>query len=378
MESAAAESPLVRLHQLGQSVWLDFIRRDMVRSGELARLVRDDAITGLTSNPAIFEKAISGSADYDADIAAAVAEGQGAAAVYERLAVQDIREAADVLRPVYNRTRGVDGYVSLEVQPHLARDTVGTMIEARRLWQSVGRPNLFIKIPGTAEGLDAIRQCIDEGINVNVTLIFGLERYLEIIDAYVGGLEARAARGDPISCVASVASFFVSRIDTMVDAILQKVAAAGGSRSEVARGLLGQAAVASAKVAYQLYLEAFGGDRWQRLADRGARVQRLLWASTSTKNPAYPDTKYVEPLIGRRTINTMPPETVAAYRDHGDPVSRLAKEVPAAYASLARLGAVSVDLSTVTRQLEEEGIEKFNKPYDTLLGALRKKGAGGA
>ena len=371
----AAKSPLVRLHRLGQSIWLDYIRRGMVRGGELARLVREDAVTGLTSNPTIFEKAIAGSTDYDADIAAMAREGLGAAAVYERLAVQDIREAADVLRPVYNRTRGGDGFVSLEVSPHLARDTAGTVAEARRLWQAVARPNLFIKIPGTAEGLPAIRQCIDEGINVNITLLFGLERYLEVIDAYLAGLEARAARGDPVERVASVASFFLSRIDVLVDPMLEKTAAAGGARADVARALVGQAAIASAKAAYQLYLEAFGGPRFQRLSEKGARVQRLLWASTSTKNPAYSDTKYVEPLIGRQTINTMPPETVAAYRDHGDPARRLTKDVDAAYAALARLGAAGVDLAAVTRRLEEEGIEKFNKPYDSLLETLRKKGA---
>jgi transaldolase len=381
-ETSAPTSPLSRLHRLGQSVWLHFIPPHMVRNGDLARLVRDDAVTGLTSNPAIFEKAIAGSTDYDADIAAAVREGLPAAAVYERLAVQDIREAADVLRPVYSRTRGGDGYVSLEVQPHLARDAAGTVTEARRLWQSVGRPNVFIKIPGTAECLPAIRQCIDDGINVNVTLLFSLQRYLEVIDAYLVGLEARAARGDPVNRVASVASFFLSRIDVLADPMLEKIAAAGGTRAGAALALVSQAAIASAKVAYQLYLETFAGERpacrtgrWQRLADKGARVQRLLWASTSTKNPAYPDTKYVEPLIGRQTINTMPPETVAAYRDHGDPVRRLTKDVPAAYAVLARLGAVGVDLAAVTRQLEVEGIEKFNKPYDALLEALRKKGS---
>ena len=375
MTNTIAKSPLVRLHRLGQSIWLDYIHRGMVRGGELARLVREDAVTGVTSNPTIFEKAIAGSPDYDADIARMAREGLRTADVYERLAVEDIRQATNVLRPVYNRTHGGDGYVSLEVSPHLARDTAGTVAEARRLWAAVDRPNLFIKIPGTEEGLPAIRQCISEGINVNITLLFGLERYLKVIEAYLAGLEALAAGGGKPDRVASVASFFLSRIDVMADPMLEKVAAEGGVRTDLARGLVGKAAIASAKVAYQLYLEAFGGERFKRLAGQGARVQRLLWASTGTKNPAYSDVMYVEPLIGRDTINTMPPETLAAYRDHGDPARRLTKDVDEAYAALAMLGAAGVDLAAVTRRLEEEGIEKFNKPYDSLLETLRKKGA---
>jgi transaldolase len=375
MTNTAAKSPLVRLHRLGQSIWIDFIHRGTTRGGELARMVREDAVTGLTSNPAIFEKAIAGSRDYDEDIGRLVREGLSAAEVYERLAVEDIREAADVMRPVYNRTRGGDGYVSLEVSPHLARNTEGTITEARRLWNAVDRPNLLIKIPGTAEGLPAIRQCLSEGISVNVTLLFGLGRYLEVVEAYLTGIESLVARGVRPDRVASVASFFLSRIDVMADPVLEKAAAAGGARADVARPLVGQAAVASAKAAYQLYLGAFGGPRFKRLAEHGAQVQRLLWASTSTKNPAYPDVKYVEPLIGRQTINTMPMETVAAYRDHGDPKRLLTKDMDEAYAALARLGAAGVDLADVTRRLEEEGIEKFNKPYDSLLAVLRQKGA---
>jgi transaldolase len=375
MTNAAAKSPLVRLHRLGQSIWIDFIHRGTTRGGELARMVREDAVTGLTSNPAIFEKAIAGSRDYDEDIGRLVREGLSAAEVYERLAVEDIREAADVMRPVYNWTRGGDGYVSLEVSPHLARHTDGTIAEARRLWNAVDRPNLLIKIPGTAEGLPAIRQCLSEGISVNVTLLFGLGRYLEVVEAYLGGIESLVARGVRPDRVASVASFFLSRIDVMVDPVLEQAAAAGGVRADVARPLVGQAAVASAKAAYQLYLGAFGGPRFKRLAEHGAQVQRLLWASTSTKNPAYLDVKYVEPLIGRQTINTLPMETVAAYRDHGDPKRLLTKDMDEAYAALARLGAAGVDLADVTRRLEEEGIEKFNKPYDSLLAVLRQKGA---
>jgi transaldolase len=375
MSTDAKKNPLGKVHRLGQSIWLDNIHRGLIHSGELARLIEEDAVTGLTSNPAIFEKAIVGSTDYDAEIARMAQEGRSAKDVYEHLATQDIQEAADLLRPVYRRTRGRDGFVSFEVSPHLARDTAGTIAEAQRLWQTVNRPNLFIKIPGTAEGLPAIRQCIGEGINVNITLLFGLHRYLEVTQAYLSGLEARLAAGGEVDKVASVASFFLSRIDTLLDPQIERIASGGGVEAGVARGLVGQTAIASAKVAYELYGDVFGGERFARLAARGARTQKLLWASTSTKNPAYSDTKYVEPLVGRETINTLPTETLVAYRDHGDPARRLAKEVDEAHAALARLGAVGLSLDDATRTLEEQGIEKFNKPFDSLLDALRKKGA---
>jgi transaldolase len=360
MNGSVKESPLIRLQRLGQSIWLDYIHRGMIRSGELRRLIEEDGVSGMTSNPTIFEKAIAGSHDYDDDIARLVRDRLPAVGVYEQLAAEDIRGAADALRSVYDRTDGRDGYVSFEVSPHLARDSAGSVAEARRLWKEVERPNLFIKIPGTAEGVPAIRQCISEGININVTLLFGLHRYLEVTQAYMQGLEDFIAGGGRPERVASVASFFLSRIDVMLDPVLAKMVTGGGAEADMAGELVGQAAIASAKVAYQLWQEVFGGPRFAQLAKRGARTQRLLWASTGTKNPAYKDTMYIEPLIGPETINTVPMETLAAYRDHR---------------TLARLSAVGITLDEATRRLEEEGIEKFNKPFDSLLALLRQKGA---
>jgi transaldolase len=375
MNGSVKESPLIRLQHLGQSIWLDYIHRGMIRSGELRRLIEEDGVSGMTSNPTICEKAIAGSHDYDDDIARLVRDRLPAVGVYEQLAAEDIRGAADALRPVYDRTDGRDGYVSFEVSPHLARDSAGSVAEARRLWKEVDRPNLFIKIPGTAEGVPAIRQCISEGMNINVTLLFGLHRYMEVTQAYMQGLEDFIAGGGRPERVASVASFFLSRIDVLLDPVLEKLASSGGAEADMARALVGQAAIASAKVAYQLWQEVFGGPRFAQLAKRGARTQRLLWASTGTKNPAYKDTMYIEPLIGPETINTLPMETLAAYRDHGDPAARVTEGLEVAYRTLARLSAVGITLDEATRRLEEEGIEKFNKPFDSLLALLRQKGA---
>jgi transaldolase len=369
MTTAVKESPLRMLSGLGQSLWLDYIDRGMIRSGRLKAMIEDDGLSGVTSNPAIFEKAITGHKDYDEDIARFVAEGKTAVEIYRLLTVRDIQEAADVLRPVYDRTAGHDGYVSLEVSPHLARDADGTVAEARDLWRAVGRPNLFIKIPGTGECLPAIRQCISEGINVNVTLLFGLRRYREVVGAYLEGLSARNAPGQWLKGVASVASFFLSRIDALLDPVLEKMP------DPADRKLAGQVAVACAKAAWQIYRELFDGETFATLARRGARPQRLLWASTSTKNPLYSDVKYVEPLIGGDTVNTMPPETMAAFRDHGRPAARLGEGLAEAGKVLERLSVLGIDLDSVSRQLEEEGIEKFNKPYDAVLAALRAKGA---
>jgi transaldolase len=367
------ENPLVKLGAFGQSVWLDYIRRQMIKSGELKKFIDDDGLKGVTSNPSIFQKAIAGSTDYDEAIRSLVQAGKSVQQIYETLTVEDVGRAADVFRPLYDQVDGKDGFVSLEVNPHLAHDTDGTIAEARHLWQALSRPNVLIKVPATKEGLPAIRQLISQGINVNVTLLFGLPRYREVAEAYIAGLEARAAQGQPLNRVASVASFFLSRIDVLLDPSLEKLAAAGGPQAQSARDLIGQVAIASAKEAYRIYQEIFGSARFQKLAAAGARPQRLLWASTSTKNPAYPDTKYVEPLIGPDTVNTLPPETLEAYRDNGNPASRLTEAVDRAASYLQRLPDLGIDLNQATQQLEDEGVEKFNQPFDSLMATLEGK-----
>jgi transaldolase len=366
-------NPLNRLGTLGQSIWLDYIRRDLMASGELRRLIDEDGLRGMTSNPSIFEKAIADSHDYDGDIRAMAMEGHGADAIYETLSQRDVESAADQFRPLYDRTDGQDGYVSLEVNPHLAHDTKGTIEEARRLWAALNRPNVLIKVPATANGLPAIQQLIGEGISVNVTLLFGLPRYRQVAEAYIAGIEARAAQGEPVKHLASVASFFVSRIDALVDPLLEKLIAQGSKEVDLAKRARGQVAIASAKMAYQIYKEIFGSDRFRKLAARGARAQRLLWASTSTKNPDYSDVKYVEALIGPDTVDTAPLETLNAYRDHGEPEARLEQGVEEARRVLERLPELGIDIDKVTRQLEDEGVAKFNKPFDKLMEALTQK-----
>jgi transaldolase len=367
------ENPLIKLEAMGQSIWLDFLSRGMLVSGELVSLIQEDGVSGVTSNPTIFEKAIAQSSDYDDAIRKLARSGLPTAEIYEELVVEDIRMTADLLRPVYDRLEGGDGFVSLEVSPHLAHDSAGTLIEARRLWERVDRPNLFIKVPGTWEGLPAIRQLVREGINVNVTLLFGLPRYRAVAEAYLDGLAERAARGLPLERVASVASFFLSRIDVLIDPLLEKIAAEGGDRAPRAAALVGESAIACAKIAREMYREMVGGDRFTTLAARGARPQRLLWASTGTKNPAYSDVKYVEPLIGPDTVNTAPLETIAAYRDHGQPASRLELGTQEAKAVLERLADLGIDLEQVTRQLEDEGVDKFCRPFDSLMQSLERK-----
>ncbi|MCL4502265.1 MAG: transaldolase [Deltaproteobacteria bacterium] len=366
------ENPLINLTDLGQSIWLDYISRDMIDTGELQKLIDEDGLRGVTSNPSIFDKAISGSKDYDDDISFLAREGKDIQEIYEALTVTDVQRAADAFRPCFDKLQGADGFISLEVNPHLAHDTHGTIREARRLWSKLDRPNVFIKVPSTKEGLLAIRQLVSEGININVTLLFGLPRYREVADAYLRGLEDRAAQGLHLN-VASVASFFLSRIDVLLDPKLEKIAQAGGFLAAAAGSLKGEVAIASAKVAYSSYLQIFGSQRFKVLAQKGAQVQRLLWASTSTKNPDYPDTKYVEPLIGPKTINTMPLDTLKAYRDHGNPAVRLTDGLEKAAADLQRLPELGLDLNEATQQLEDEGVEKFNQPYDSLMCTLEGK-----
>jgi transaldolase len=369
------ENPLLKLPALGQSIWLDFIRREMLSSGELARMIEEDGLRGVTSNPAIFEKAIAETGDYDTAISALARQGKSAEEIYEELAVEDIRTTADIFRPLYNRTGGTDGFVSLEVSPRLARDTAGTLQEARRLWQWVDRPNVMIKVPGTREGLPVVRQLIADGINVNVTLLFGIPRYRAVAEAYIGGLEERAARGLPLERVASVASFFLSRIDTVLDPILEKRSGEGGPVADLVASLAGEAAIASAKVAYQTCKELFADGRFRPLAARGAVAQRVLWASTGTKNPAYSDVKYIEALIGPGTVNTVPLETLAAYRDHGNPASRLEEGVEEARRVLKLLADARIDLNAITQQLEDEGVEKFVQPFAVLMKTILQKSA---
>ena len=366
-------NPLKTLGTLGQSIWLDYIRRDLITSGQLRRLIEEDGLQGMTSNPSIFEKAIVDSHEYDEDIRTMTLEGKEVKAIYETLTQRDVQSAADEFRSVYDKTDGNDGYVSLEVNPHLAHDTNGTVEEARRLWKTLARPNVFIKVPATTEGLAAIQELISEGINVNVTLLFGLPRYRQVANAYLAGLAARAARGKPVNHVASVASFFVSRIDGLVDPLLEKVIVQGGEKAGLAKSLRGHVAIASAKMAYQIYKEIVCSDRFKELAAQGARAQRVLWASTSTKNPDYSDVKYVEALIGPDTVNTAPLETLDAYRNHGDPKARLEQDVEEARLVLERLPQLGINIDHVTRQLEDDGVAKFNKPFDQLMDSLAKE-----
>lgn len=360
-------NPLKSLGSYGQSVWYDNITRTMLRTGELARLVEEDGLAGVTSNPTIFEKAITGGSAYDAELeAAARAHPEwDAAELFNHLAVEDIRAAADVLRPVYDTSNGQDGMVSIEVSPTLAHDAAGTVAEARKLHAWIDRPNVMIKVPATREGVAAIETLIADGINVNVTLLFAVARYAEVAEAYIKGLEQRLAAGKPVDRVASVASFFVSRVDTAVDRLLE-------SRPE-GEALLGKTAIANARAAYAKFLEIFDGARFAKLKEAGAQVQRLLWASTGTKNPSYSDVLYVEELIAERTVNTMPPATFEAYRDHGQPAARLLPALAEAPRTLQQVAALGIDLDAITEQLEREGVEAFIASYRNLLQALTAK-----
>jgi len=366
-------NPLKKLETLGQSIWLDYIRRDLITGGELYQLIENDGLRGMTSNPAIFQKAIAESNIYDADIRKMASEKKDVNAIYEAISQHDVQKAADVFRPLYEMSKGDDGYVSLEVNPHLAKDTEGTIEEGRRLWSALNRPNVLIKVPATTEGLPAIRQLISEGINVNVTLLFGLPRYREVAEAYVEGLEMRVAQRKPINKIASVASFFLSRIDTLIDPMLEKIIASDGIKKEFAKKALGEVAISSARIAYQIYKEIFDSKRFKKLEYKDACVQRLLWASTSNKNPKYSDIKYIEALIGANTVNTVPPQTIDAYRDHGNPKLRIEMDMIKANFVLQSLPELGIDIDKVTQQLEDEGIGKFNEPFDKLMEALAKK-----
>jgi transaldolase len=362
------------LHAAGQSLWLDYIDRTMLSNGDLARRIAEDALTGMTSNPTIFEKALAEGAAYDAQLATVPSSLSDRDAFFE-VAATDVRQACDAFRTVYDRTLGVDGFVSLEVSPDLARDTAGTVAEARRLWAIVDRPNLMIKVPGTPEGAEAIRQLIADGINVNVTLLFSIDAHARVIEAYLSGLEARAAAGLPIDRIGSVASFFVSRVDSAIDKQLGTMAAATPERAEALLALQGKAAIANAKLAYRLFQASFSGARWAALSSRGARVQRPLWASTSTKNPAYRDVIYVEELIGPDTVNTLPPATLEAFRDHGEVRPSVTESVAEAERSLAALEAHGVSLQAVTDTLLAEGLASFEQSFVTLLAGLARKRA---
>jgi transaldolase / glucose-6-phosphate isomerase len=371
----ALASPVAALQQYGQSVWLDYIRRSLIAQGELKRLVEEDGLAGVTSNPAIFEKAIEGSNDYAAAIEEISKDPHlSPKEVYEALAVKDIQDAADVLRPVYERTAARDGYVSLEVSPDLANDEKGTLEEARRLWKAVGRPNVMIKVPATPAGLPAIRQLISEGINVNVTLLFAREAYESVARAYIEGLEARRAAGGALAHVASVASFFVSRIDSAVDArIEERLRGASEAEKQRLESLRGKVAIANAKLAYQGYERLFAGQEWEALVAKGARTQRVLWASTGTKNPRYSDVLYVEELIGPDTVNTMPPDTLAAFRDHGRPRASLKEDTAGARATLAALDEAGISLAKVTDDLLQDGVKKFADPFAKLLKVVESR-----
>jgi transaldolase len=361
------KNPLRTLRDLGQSVWYDYIRRDLYTGGELARLIREDGLAGMTSNPTIFQKAIADTDLYDDAVRRAGSEEAEPSAVFERLAVEDVRGAADAFRPVYDETGGNDGFVSIEVGPHLANDTDGSIREAHRLWEKCARENVMVKIPATAAGIPAIRRCLADGVNINITLLFSVSRYREVMEAYLAALEDRVAAGRPIERLRSVASFFVSRVDTNVDKKLDRIG------SEAARALRGKAAIANARLAFQAFREVFGSDRFRRLAERGAALQRPLWASTSTKDPSYPDLYYVEALVAPDSVDTMPPETFEAYRDHGDPKVRISDDLEGARETFRRLAELGIDEATVSRELEEEGVRKFSDSYDSLLKAIAEK-----
>src|SRR5580704_5092168 len=366
-------NPLRELQDYGQSVWLDYIRRSLLTSRELQHLVDDDGLRGVTSNPAIFEKAIAGSSDYSDLLQSLASQSElDAKARYEILAIRDIQDTADLLLPVYQSSKRRDGYVSLEVSPILARHTEDTLAEARRLWKAVGRGNVMIKVPGTPEGIPAFRQLISEGINVNVTLLFAQDVYERVAEAYIAGLEQFVKGGGDPSRVASVASFFISRIDTLVDGEIEAKIKTTANPADVAalKNLLGKVAIANGKLTYQRYKQIFSGPKWDALAAKGAQTQRVLWASTSTKNPAYSDIYYVEELIGKDTVDTIPPATYDAFRDHGKPRNSLEENVEAAHQTMQGLEKAGISMKAATDKLTDDGVKQFSSAFDTLLAAV--------
>jgi transaldolase len=367
------DNRLRQLHDAGQSIWLDFIDRSILRNGDLLRRIRDDALTGMTSNPTIFEKALAEGTAYDDQLKGAPA-GRTAMELFELVETSDVRDACDLFAPVYAETKGGDGYVSIEVSPGAANDARATVAEAQRLWAMVDRPNVMIKVPGTTEGATAVRTLIGAGINVNITLLFAIEAHRRVIDAYLDGLEDRLTAGKPVSGIASVASFFVSRVDTEVDKRLDAIAATvAGSKRDQVLAMRGKAAIANARMAYKLFLDSFSGRRWSTLKAAGASPQRPLWASTSTKNPAYRDVMYVEELIGPDTVDTIPPATIEAFRDHGRVARTVDTDLPAAERTLAELAAVGIDLTDVTAKLLRDGLSSFQISFESLTARLAKK-----
>jgi len=370
-------NPIVEIgNQYGQSIWMDNLSRDIIESGELKQSISDKGIRGITSNPAIFEKAIAGNKIYDNAIESGIKSNKSVQEIYEDLVFTDIRNACDIFMPVYEESDGLDGYVSIEVPPNLAKDTESTIAEARRYYKTIDRPNLMIKIPGTPEGLPAVEQVISEGMSVNVTLLFSIQSYIDTAWAYIKGLEKRAAAGEDISKISSVASFFLSRIDSNIDGrIDSKLGGAGGETKAKLEAIKGKVAIANAKIAYQKYKEIFSGDRWEALASKGAKAQRLLWASTSTKNPEYSDVMYVDELVGLDTVNTLPPNTIEACVDHCDPANRIETDLDSAHKVIDGLkdDAVDIDLDAVMDELLEEGIDKFVQPFESLMSSLESK-----
>lgn len=366
-------NPLKKLASLGQSVWYDYIRRDLLQSGELERLIHEDGLRGMTSNPTILGQAIGGTRLYDEDIQRAAMEKKSPAAIFETLAVTDVQRAADIFRRVYDDSGGDDGFVSIEVGPGLAGDTEGSIAEARKLWRACDRPNVMVKIPGTEQGLGAIRRCLAEGININVTLLFSVERYREVMEVYLAACEERARAGASFESLRSVASFFVSRVDTNVDRKLDKIVQEGRTDPQLARQLRGKAAIANARIAYQAFEEVFGGRRYADLKSKGARRQRPLWASTSTKDPAYPALYYVEALVAPDSVDTMPRKTFEAYRQRGDPKVRIYDDLEGSHAVLRELEKLGIAEEQVSRELEVDGIERFSESYADVLEAIEEK-----
>jgi transaldolase/glucose-6-phosphate isomerase len=376
VESKSAKNPLKALLDYGQSPWMDYIRRDLLTGGGLKKFIDEDGLRGMTSNPSIFEKSITGSNLYTDILSSPEAKSLDAKQIFEKIAIRDVQDACDIFKPVYEESKRRDGYVSLEVSPFLANDTNGTLEEARRLWKAVGRENLMVKVPATPEGIPAIRQLLEDGLNINITLLFAQSAYEKVAEAYIAALEARAAKGQDISHIASVASFFVSRIDTLIDSKIDELLkTTQGPAKELLESVHGKVAIANAKLTYKKFQELFSGPRWSPLAAKGAQVQRLLWASTSTKNPKYRDVLYVEELIGSDTVDTIPPATFDAFRDHGKVRNSLTEDVPAAAKVMENLAKAGISMKEVTEKLLVDGVKLFADAFKTLLEATGKSAA---